>query len=42
MRLMRLLLGRLCFRLSLYIAIAGKDISGLEFAPDPPFPPYHC
>jgi hypothetical protein len=29
MRLMRLLLGRLCFRLSLRLAIAGKKISGI-------------
>lgn len=42
MRLIRLWVGRLCFQLSLRIAITGKTISGIEFGPDPPFPLYHC
>jgi hypothetical protein len=29
MRLMRLYIGRLCFRLSMCLAIAGKKISGI-------------
>jgi hypothetical protein len=29
MRLIRLLLGRLCFKLSLCLAIAGKKLSGI-------------
>jgi hypothetical protein len=41
MRLIRLYIGRLCFRLSLCTAIAGKTISGLEFGPAPPLPLYH-
>ncbi|MEY9157346.1 hypothetical protein ABIG04_005656 [Bradyrhizobium japonicum] len=29
MRLIRLYIGRLCFKLSLCLAIAGKNISGI-------------
>ncbi|WP_409188788.1 hypothetical protein [Bradyrhizobium sp. RDM4] len=42
MRLIRLYVARLCFKLSFCLAIADKNIIGLEFAPDPPFPLYHC
>jgi len=41
MRLIRLWLGRLCFRLSLRIAMAGTVISGLKLAPEISFPLYH-
>ena len=42
MRLIRLYVGRLCFRASLRIAIAGTVISGMDLgeAP-PPFPLHH-
>lgn len=40
MRLIRLLVGRLGFKLSLAIAVAAYRISGLSGAP-PSFPPYH-
>jgi len=40
MRLSRLLLGRLCFKLSLRLAIAGAIISGLDAA-RPAFPLHH-
>ena len=39
MRMTRLLLGRLCFKLSLCLAIAGTAICGLTSAPS--FPQYH-
>ncbi|MEY9428866.1 hypothetical protein ABH975_004181 [Bradyrhizobium ottawaense] len=41
MRLARLLLGRLCFKLSLHIAMAGAAISGLDTAKTPTFPLHH-
>lgn len=41
MRLIRLLLCRLCFKLSIRLAMAGTTISGLKTAPAPTFPPYH-
>ena len=41
MRLIRLLLARLCFKLSIGPAITGHNISGLRTAPAPPFPAYH-
>lgn len=41
MRLTRLYIGRLCFKLSLAIAIAGHAISGLKTAPVPSFPAFH-
>lgn len=41
MRLIRLLIARLCFKLSFRLATAGVAISGLGSAP-PPFPSYHC
>jgi len=40
MRLIRLLLGRLCFKLGLRLAMAGAIISGLD-ATRPTFPLYH-
>ena len=42
MRLIRLYIGRLCFKLSLSLAIAGTVISGITIGPDPTFPLYHC
>jgi hypothetical protein len=42
MSLIRLYICRLCFKLSLCLAMAGKTISGIEFGPDPPFPLHHC
>ena len=41
MRLIRLYVGRLCFKASLRIAIAGTVISGIELAEAPTFPLYH-
>jgi hypothetical protein len=41
MRLMRLLLGRLCFKVSLHLTMAGAAIIGLETASAPSFPAYH-
>ncbi|WP_257787547.1 hypothetical protein [Bradyrhizobium japonicum] len=41
MRLIRLYVGRLCFKASLRIAIAGTVISGIEFGNQPLFPLYH-
>jgi len=40
MRLSRLLLGRLCFKLSFILAMAGAGISGLDHKA-PTFPVYH-
>jgi len=40
-RLIRLYVGRLCFKASLRIAIAGTVISGLELEKAPTFPLYH-
>ncbi|WP_283811471.1 hypothetical protein [Bradyrhizobium daqingense] len=40
MRLTRLLVGRLCFKLSLRLAMAGAIISGLD-ATRPAFPLHH-
>jgi hypothetical protein len=42
MRLIRLLLGRLCFKLSLRLTLAGAAICGLDRAAVPSFPLYHC
>lgn len=41
MRLIRLYIGRLCFRASLRIAIAGTVISGIELSKAPAFPLHH-
>ena len=35
------ILARLCFKLSIGLAITGHNISGLRTAPAPPFPAYH-
>jgi hypothetical protein len=40
-RLIRLCIGRLCFKASLRIAIAGTVISGIELSGAPPLPLYH-
>lgn len=42
MRLIRVYIARLCFRLSSCIAITGMNISGIEFVRAPQFPLYHC
>lgn len=41
MRMIRLLIGRLCFKPSLRLALAGTTISRLKFAPAPCFAAYH-
>ena len=41
MRLIRLYVGRLCFKASLRIAIVGTVISGIELSKTPAFPLYH-
>lgn len=41
MSLIRLYIGRLCFKLSLGLAMAGVAISGIDRAPTPSLPLYH-
>ena len=42
MRLIRLLLGRLCFKLSLGLTMAGATICGHDRTAAPSLPLYHC
>ncbi|MEY9457999.1 hypothetical protein [Bradyrhizobium ottawaense] len=41
MRLIRLLVGRLCFKLSLRLTMAGATICALDCVAAPSFPLYH-